>query len=287
MKTPSNILVTAFMLAGISILTLGSCGKDKDPVANDLILQFDNTFKGKPIILGGAGSSSATVHTSAEGQPHQFSEVKYVISHIRLIQADGTEFPYHINDLDKGATVVDQSKTQSLSFVLNAIPAGDYREIRFGLGVKPELNTLDQVRFPAFYAQAGANDTEMMWEWGMGYRFVKIEGFYDTDHKELSIHTGSTVEGTAGDPDSYTQGVDAYREINLALPQVASVGKHAPRIRVEADFDQLLSGSDRIILSTGSGMGNNATPNVHTALQMLRFVDNMAQMFSIQEVINP
>lgn len=287
MKTPSRFLVIAFIFTGISILTLGSCSKEKDPVANDLILLFENTFKGTRIVLGEAGSSLATVNTSAEGQVHQFRELKYVISHIRLIQTDGTEFPYHINNLDEGATVVDQSKSGSLRFTLKAVPAGDYREIRFGLGVKPELNTLDQMRFPNFYALAGANDTEMMWEWGMGYRFVKIEGFYDTDHKELSIHTGSTVEGTLGDPDSYTQGVDAYREISLMLPQVASVGKNMPQIWIEADFDKLLSGSDHIILSTGTGMGNNATPNVHTALQMLRFVDNMAQMFSIQEVINP
>nr|WP_305069573.1 MbnP family protein [Flavobacterium covae] len=32
----------------------------------------------------------------------------------------------------------------------------------------------------------------MMWEWGAGYRFVKIEGYYSDENKPLSIHTGST-----------------------------------------------------------------------------------------------
>src|SRR5690606_5773784 len=145
--------------------------------------------------------------------------------------------------------------------------------IKFGLGVKPELNTLDQVRFPHFYAEAGANDTEMMWEWGTGYRFTKIEGFYETDHKEMSIHTGSTIEGEEG---AYTQGVDAYRDITLDLATPAQVGRYAPRIIIQADFDKLLSGKTNTIrLTSGTGMGDNATPNIHTADQMLKFVDNL------------
>ena len=154
------------------------------------------------------------------------------------------------------------------------------------------MNTLDQVRFPNFYALAGANDTEMMWEWGTGYRFTKIEGFYDTDNKQMSIHTGSTVEGDEG---NHTQGVDAYRNITLDLPQNAVVGVKAPKIIIKADFDKLLSGNtNTITLSTGTGMNDNATPNIHTAVQMVKFVDNLGGngtsdlkgMFSIINVEN-
>jgi len=247
---------TYLLLIGV-ISSLVSCSKeDENPVANNVTLHFSNTFKNTPIVLGNAISSTATVHTSAEGQVHHFSELKYVISNIRLIKTGGGEIPYNINDLDKGATVVNQAKPQTLDYVLRNIPSGDYNQIKFGLGVKPELNTLDEARFPNFYAEAGANDTEMMWEWGTGFRFTKIEGFYDTDKKALSIHTGSTVEGTAG---AYTQGVNAYRDITLTLPNNAVVGKHAPKITIHADFDKLLSGkTNTIILGAG-----NATPNIH------------------------
>ncbi|SJN46534.1 hypothetical protein FM107_14545 [Sphingobacterium sp. JB170] len=213
-----------------------------------------------------------------------------MVSNIRLIKAEGGEIPYNINDLDKGAAVVDQSKPQTLDYVLSNIPAGEYKQIKFGLGVKTELNTLDEARFPVFYASAGANDTEMHWEWGTGYRFTKIEGFYDTDNKELSIHTGSTVEGTNGDPDSYTQGVDAYRDIILTLPNNAMVGRTAPRITINADFDKLLSGKTNTI-TLGD---DNATPSAHTAVNMLLFVDNLggdgssdiSGMFSVSAVKN-
>lgn len=285
-----------YLLFVTVFLAFISCSSDDNaPVANNLTLSFKNTFGDTEIILGGATSASATVNTSDAGQVHHFSELKYVISNIRLVKADGTEVPYHVNDLDKGAMIIDQSQAASLQYIMSNIPSGEYRQIKFGLGVRSDINTLDQIRFPKFYAAAGANDTEMMWEWGTGYRFTKIEGFYDTDHKPMSIHTGSTVEGTNGDQSTYTQGVDAYRNIVLELPQNAIVGNKAPKIAIKADFHQLLSGkSNSITLSTGEGMDDNATPNIHTAVQMTKFVDNLGGngttdsegMFSILNVEN-
>jgi len=258
-----------YLLLSVAALSFVSCSNDDDtPVSNNVTLEFNNTFKNTTIVLGNAASTSATANTSAAGQAHHFSELKYVISNIRLIKDNGDEVPYNVNDLDKGATVIDQSKSATLSYVLSNIPSAAYKQIKFGLGIKAEQNTLDQVRFPNFYAAAGANDTKMMWEWGSGYRFTKIEGFYDTDNKTMSIHTGSTVEGTAP---NYTQGVNAYRDITLDLATNAIVGSSAPKIKIKADFDKLFSGKTNTI-TLGAG---NATPNIHTAAEMVKFVDNL------------
>ncbi|MCS4167575.1 hypothetical protein HS960_19040 [Sphingobacterium paramultivorum] len=270
-------------------LVMVSCSKSED-VANSVNLHFNNTFKNTTIVLGSADSPAATTNTSASGQLHQFSELKYVISNIRLIKADGSEIPYNVNDLDKGATVIDQAKAATLNYVLSNIPVGDYKQIKFGLGVKQEINTLDQLRFPVFYATAGANDTKMHWEWGTGYRFTKLEGFYGADHKELSIHTGSTINGTNGDESTYKQGVDAYRDITLNLPSLVTVGKSVPQINIRADFDKLLSGKTNTI-TLGA---NNAVPSIHSAVEMVKFVDNLggngssdtAGMFTVERVSN-
>ncbi len=288
--------IKKYLLFSAVSLAFAACSSDNDaPVANNVTLSFKNTFGDTEIVLGGATSSAASVNTSAAGQVHRFSELKYVISNIRLVKADGTEIPYNVNDLDKGAMVVNHANPSTLNYVMSNIPIGEYKQIKFGLGVRADLNTLDQVRFPNFYAYAGSNETEMMWEWGTGYRFTKIGGFYDSDNKEMSIHTGSTVEGTQGDESTYTQGVDAYRNIVLDLPQNAVVGSKAPKITIKADFDKLLSGaSNTITLSTGTGTGDNATPNIHTAVQMVKFVDNIGGngttdlkgMFSVLNVEN-
>ncbi|MBB1646146.1 MbnP family protein [Sphingobacterium sp. UME9] len=270
-------------------LVMVSCSKSED-VANSVNLHFNNTFKNTTIVLGNADSPAATTNTSASGQLHQFSELKYVISNIRLIKADGSEIPYNVNDLDKGAAVIDQAKAATLNYVLSNIPVGDYKQIKFGLGVKQEINTLDQLRFPVFYATAGANDTKMHWEWGTGYRFTKLEGFYGADHKELSIHTGSTINGTNGDESTYKQGVDAYRDITLNLPSLVTVGKSVPQINIRADFDKLLSGKTNTI-TLGA---NNAVPSIHSAVEMVKFVDNLggngssdtAGMFTVERVSN-
>lgn len=254
-------------------LILWSCSDRNDPVVsdnvNDMTLHFDNTFKNNSIVLGGANDGKATVNTSEKGQKHHFSELKYVISNIRLITTDNKEVPYYIDDLDNGAWVIDQSKAASLDVLLKDIPAGDYKQIKFGFGVKTELNTLDQEKFPKFYELTGANNSEMHWEWGTGYRFAKIEGFYD-DAKQLSIHMGSTVKD--GDDGDLVQGVDAYREI--VLDMMASVGKTAPKVTIKADFDKLLSGDEKILI-TDVGFDQNATPSIHTADQMLRYVNNL------------
>ncbi|WP_240199677.1 MbnP family protein [Sphingobacterium siyangense] len=270
-------------------LVMVSCSKSED-VANSVNLHFNNTFKNTTIVLGSADSPATSTNTSASGQLHQFSELKYVISNIRLIKADGSEIPYNVNDLDKGATVIDQAKAATLNYVLSNIPVGEYKQIKFGLGVKQEINTLDQLRFPVFYATAGANDTKMHWEWGTGYRFTKLEGFYDADHKELSIHTGSTINGTNGDESTYKQGVDAYRDITLNLPSLVTVGKSVPQINIRADFDKLLSGKTNTI-TLGA---NNAVPSIHSAVEMVKFVDNLggngssdtAGMFTVESVSN-
>lgn len=279
-----------YLLLSAVSLAFVSCSSDDDaPVANKVTLSFKNTFGDTEIVL------SETENISDAGQVHRFSELKYVISNIRLVKADGTEIPYNVNDLDKGATVVNHANPSTLNYVMSNIPTGEYKQIKFGLGVRSDLNTLNQVSFPNFYATAGSNETEMMWEWGTGYRFTKIEGFYDTDNKQMSIHTGSTVEGTNGEESTYTQGVDAYRNIVLDLPVNAVVGSKAPKINIKADFDKLLSGaSNSITLSTGTGMGDNATPNIHTAVQMVKFVDNIGGngttdnkgMFSVLNVEN-
>lgn len=286
--------LTHILFASALSMALVSCDKS-DPAANNVTLHFNNTFKDKTIVLGDAHSSQVSVNTSAAGQTHQFAELKYVVSNIRLVKTDGQEIPYNINDLDKGATLIDQSKATTLTYILSDIPSGDYKQLKFGLGIKQELNTLDQTRFPKFYATVSANDTKMMWEWGTGYRFTKIEGVYGPDKQTLSIHTGSTVGGKSDDPSSHIPGVDAYRDVTLPLPETALVGIGSPIITIKADFDRLLSGkTNTITLTSGSGSNDNATPNVHTAMQMKKFVDNLggngdsdkSGMFSISSVKN-
>lgn len=289
-----------YLLLSIMSIALVSCNDDDTPVANDVILEFHNTFGEDTIVLGNATSAEASVNTSDEGQTHHFSELKYIISNIRLVKTDGTEIPYHINDLDNGATIIDQANSETLQYVLKTIPTAEYAQIKFGLGVKAELNLLNEEAFPNFYAAAGAHDTQLHWYWATGYRFTKIEGFFGEENTPLSIHTGSVLGGDVDDESTWsseeTHARNAYRDISLALTTNAVVGENAPIIRIKADFKNLLSGTKSITLTAASdGHISGTAPSHHSSPDvMIDFVDNIGGngdtditgMFSIKSVEN-
>lgn len=242
-------------------MTLTACRNNDDaPEKNNVTLHFDNVVGNQALELGKSYNSN--------NQNITFNEVKYVISNISLVKTDGKEVPYNIDNLDKGATVVNLADAKTFDYILTDIPAGNYKEIKLGLGVKKELNTLlDQEKFPKFFKLTGKNETKMHWEWGTGYRFTKIEGKYDNNTEDFSIHTGSTRKNNI-ETDPFVPGVDAFREVTLSLPSNAVVGTKAPKITIKADFDKLLNGTNKITL-----LGN--IPTVHNTNNMIPIVDNL------------
>lgn len=70
-----------------------------------LQLKFENGFNNLGNIV-----LNQTTQTSSNGQKHQFSTLKYVISNISLIDENGNEFKYNENNPDKGAFIINQEK---------------------------------------------------------------------------------------------------------------------------------------------------------------------------------
>ncbi|MGP1500258.1 MAG: MbnP family protein [Bergeyella cardium] len=260
-----KILLGAFVAT--TLVACSGSNNDDSPAppqqsSNNVTLKFNNVMGSTPLALG-------TEYTS-NNQKIKFTEVKYVISDIYLVKSDGTKVPYNVDNLDKGATVVNLAKSETLSYVLEGIELGEYNKIILGFGVKSSLNTLDQQKFPNFYAAAGANDTKMHWEWGNGYRFTKLEGTYGDKNEALSIHTGSTVKGTRDNPSTYVPGVDAFRDVTLELSSKMNVTpKSSPTITINADWDKLLNGKTKITLS-------GKIPTIHHTQSMIPVVNNLA-----------
>jgi len=295
------------LMAITTVAALSSCSKKDDNNSNrggnqsstngnaEVSLQFDNYVGTEKLALG-ASASAAKAYTSNR-QTLKFSEVKYVITNVVLVKADGTKVPYHTEDLDKGGFLINQANTASLTPVLKNIPEGDYKGIEFGLGVKKELNNLKlQDRFPNFYRLTGQfKFAEIMhWEWANGYRFVKLEGWYSnptpgknkkgenlpaiTDG-ELSIHMGSAFKGTKliGE-DKKVKGIeneilntdrDAFRFISLDFPKTLAVKNGATaKVTIKADFDKLINGTNKISLV-------EKVPVIHSLNNMFPFLNNI------------
>ena len=295
------------LMAITTVAALSSCSKKDDNNSNqggnqsstngnaEVSLQFDNYVGTEKLALG-ASASAAKAYTSNR-QTLKFSEVKYVITNVVLVKADGTKVPYHTEDLDKGGFLINQANTASLTPVLKNIPEGDYKGIEFGLGVKKELNNLSlQGKFPNFYNLTGSfKQKEIMhWEWANGYRFVKLEGWYSNPNPgknkkgeklpaitdgELSIHMGSAFKGTKliGE-DNKVKGIeneilntdrDAFRFISLDFPKTLAVKNGATaKVTIKADFDKLINGTNKISLV-------EKVPVIHSLNNMFPFLNNI------------
>ena len=290
--------IKTILMAITTVAALSSCSKkddNNDSTPAKVTLQFDHYVGAEKLTLG-TDKASTKAYTS-NGQTLKFSEVKYVITNVVLVKADGSKVPYHTEDLDKGGFLINQADAASLAPVLNEIPSGDYKGIEFGLGVKKELNNLKlQDKFPNFYRLTGEfkHSGIMHWEWANGYRFVKLEGWYSnptpgkdkegnplpaiTDG-ELSIHIGSAFKGTKviGDDkkvkeiENETLNIDrdAFRFVSLDFPKNLSVkGGATAKVTIKADFDKLINGTNKISL-------NGKIPVVHSLNNMFPFVNNI------------
>jgi len=276
--------IKTILMAITTVAALSSCSKeDNSNSTGKVSLQFDHYVGAEKLTLG-TDKASTKAYTS-NGQTLKFSEVKYVITNVVLVKADGTKVPYHTEDLDKGGFLINQADVASLAPVLNDIPEGDYKGIEFGLGVKKELNNLKlQTQFPNFYRLTGEfkHSGIMHWEWANGYRFVKLEGWYSNDTKSndtLSIHIGSAFKGTkvlgedgkAKRVENETLNIDrdAFRFVSLDFPKTLSIKEGTPaKITIKADFDKLINGTNKISL-------NGKIPVVHNLDNMFPFVNNI------------
>lgn len=106
----------------------------------------------------------AMVHPM-NGDTMTFTKLKYYVSNIKLKKADGTWYSQ-----PESYYLVDLSNESSFTFTLSDVPAGDYSDIAYTLGVDSLRNVSG--------AQTGALSTsnDMFWSWNTGYIMVKAEG---------------------------------------------------------------------------------------------------------------
>lgn len=146
-------------------LLLPSCKKEKTstPIAQngDMKVSFDFVF-GANMLPWDVGQTM--VHTKT-GDTLTFSLFKFYVSNIKLKDAGGNWWSapnsYYLlcTDCDEG-----------YSFTVKDIPAGNYTEMQYTMGVDSAANTLG--------ASTGALSLVhgMFWDWNSGYIMLKAEG---------------------------------------------------------------------------------------------------------------
>lgn len=245
-----RLLKTYLLLSTIS-LSLFSCNRDNaDDYSitdkNNVTVSFKNTIDGSgDIVLG------TTIINSSSNQKHNFTALKYIVSNFVLVKTDGSEVKYNFDNPDKGAFVIDQNGATEQSISLADIQAGDYKQIKFGLGISPNAYTLGlngQATFWDTCVTAG-----MSWQWASGYKFAKIEGNYAAPGTDVPATGASTYKfhsGNIANP-AITNTPDVYKVVTLDLPATMKVRNNiAPKVHLTCAMNKWLSGTKNLILNT-------------------------------------
>ena len=124
-------------------------------------------------------------YTNAAGQDFTINLLKFYISNVALVNADGSETP--LDGLELASFEAGDATSATIMSV--DAPAGSYSGIRFDIGVPRELNHLDATLQEA---PLGV-DAGMYWAWNPGYIFYRIEGQVDLDGQDEAwlLHMGT------------------------------------------------------------------------------------------------
>ena len=217
---------------------------DDDDVADplgpdtDLTLYFRADYDGAPLAV------QRDAYAYPTGDSLKVLLFQYYVSDLELLPADGGD-PVRLADVNllRWMSASDDAY-QTRSYT---VPAGNYRGLRFGLGVKPELNAQDPSTFAADYV---LNENEF-WGPATRYVFAKIEanalleddGRYDTG---LSYHMGSDSLYTIltfDQPFSLGDGLET--RIDIVTDVLAALSSDGETFRIDESDKQTVHGGNQ------------------------------------------
>lgn len=270
----TNKLLSALSIAAL-LVTFASCKKTEvdviDPNAkNTVSLEFDNRVGDQKLVLG------TPAYKNAAGETFALTTFNYFISNVSLKNENGTvvKFPNQY-------FLVRQTDTQSLVAALSNVPAGNYTELSFMVGVDSlksvggageRIGVLD----PTSYGTDG-----MYWSWNSGYIFAKIEG--TSSAVPTSVSPGQAfalhVGGYGGGWNGGAKTVNNLRTVTLPLTNSATVrGDISPDIHLFVDAKKIFDGPTKISLAT--------TNSIHSPAAATPIADNYKTMFQVDHVHN-
>lgn len=180
-----------FILSSLFFVLLASkCEDDQSPaVGAEMELQFNADFSGEPLLM------YASEYDYEENMALRFQLFQFYISEVELLTTDD------ING--EGVTALDvdlisfkdvqssDAASDGIKINVTDLPTGNYKGIRFKLGVAPDLNSTN----PGDYSVVHPLSNHY-WSASMGYVFTKIEGNADINgsgdfSEKLTFHVGT------------------------------------------------------------------------------------------------
>ncbi|MFN3916540.1 MAG: MbnP family protein [Flavobacteriales bacterium] len=237
----------------------GSCEYDQPaptPTTGTLELKFEHVW-------GPSGATfsmnTALVHPSTS-EELTFQTLKYYITNIKLKKTDGTWWTQ-----TESYYLVDASSAAIPSFTIQGVPAGDYTDIKYMIGVDSTRNVSG--------AQSGALSTSngMFWSWNSGYIFIKAEGLSpDSPNGAFTYHIG-------GFRDANNTNAIRINSQNLAAATLAVAPNASPSVHFKVNVARFWHG----------GLSVSTLNNVHMpGANALILADNFQGAINVDHIHN-
>ena len=217
----------SIVTSAIILLSLGTgCNKNCNHATVNLNITL--AWEGVPVSIGD------TVSYSTE-MPLRLEKFRCYINDISLRNLDGVWLSSESIDLIE---FIPSSDIASGKFEAEWLKQNnEFDAIRFGLGVYPEINSIDNApsTFPNASPFSVSGSAGMYWTWETGYIFSKYEGKIAQAQGEdftipFAFHTGTD---------------ELYREVVLEFSGVQSVCKDEIRdFNIELDLSKAISGTE-------------------------------------------
>ncbi|HLN96018.1 MAG TPA: MbnP family protein, partial [Flavobacterium sp.] len=112
-----NLLFMACIVMGTTVVSCSNDDNNTPSGTGNLTVEFDNVFGANDLILNTAS------YSTSQNENLKISQVKYIVSNIKLTRTDGTIFTY---PKAESYFIVDETDVTTHELELSGIPAGDY-----------------------------------------------------------------------------------------------------------------------------------------------------------------
>ncbi|KYP16616.1 MbnP family protein [Flavihumibacter sp. CACIAM 22H1] len=230
----------------VSLVFLGCEKTTETPMDSStlapLSIEFDNIVGGYNLQLG------TGVYKNDAGEEYTVDLLQYFISNVSFTKADGTVYTV---PQDSSYFLIREGQAAD-RFANMKVPVGDYKSVRFTLGVDSVRSTLGIDKRKGVLDPSGGMESGMYWGWNSGYIFLKMEGTSasvpvdPSGQRKFRYHIG----GFGG---YNVQNINNIKVIDIDL-QAGGVAKvrtgRAANIHLLVDIAKVFNGTTTVSLAT-------------------------------------
>lgn len=204
-----------------------------------------------------------SIYVMSDGRKISVSIAQLYISNIQLVKADGSTFDI------SGLTIAKTQQEEA--YMLGSVPVGNYKSIRFNVGLSPTVNTLLPLLSDSVFYKPNMWFGNTVQPW-YGYVFVNFQGKIDTTNA-----ANGTLAGMQ--PFTYKIGTDNHlKSVNMPDQDYTISSNQTQYIHIMIDYNKLFNG---IILNSSNNLSIITSANNSGALSN-QIANNIPSMFMYQ-----